>query len=56
MVFFPAVPLRTCVNFQVGDLLILKEGRWEHLVYQLGDNAAVQFVVKNGSIVYTRTD
>ncbi|XP_023345291.1 probable imidazolonepropionase isoform X2 [Eurytemora carolleeae] len=39
---------------KVGDLLILNEKKWEHLVYQLGDNSAVQFVVKKGNIVYTK--
>jgi len=37
---------------KVGDLIVLREKKWEHMVYQLGDNHAVNIVVKQGDVVY----
>jgi len=37
---------------RVGDLVVLRESKWEHLVYQLGDNQAVRFVIKHGEVVH----
>merc|ERR1719209_630491 len=36
---------------KVGDMLVLSEKRWEHLVYQLGSRDVIRHVVKKGSIV-----
>lgn len=34
-----------------GDLLVLSESRWEHLVYQLGSPEVIRHVVKKGDVV-----
>merc|ERR1719187_1677310 len=39
---------------KVADMLVLKEKKWEHLVYQLGDNHVLQHVIKRGDLVYTK--
>jgi len=36
---------------KVGDMLVLSEKRWEHLVYQLGSTGVIRHVVKGGSVV-----
>jgi len=37
---------------KVGDMIVLNERKWEHLVYQLGDNHVVHYVIKDGDVVY----
>ena len=36
---------------KVADLLILNEKKWEHLVYQLGQQDVIRHVVKRGDVV-----
>ena len=36
---------------KVGDLVILAERRWEHVVYQLGQQDVIRHVVKRGDVV-----
>ena len=36
---------------QVGDLLVLAEKRWEHLIYQMGDSDVINYVIKKGEVV-----
>ena len=36
---------------KVADLLILNEKKWEHLVYQLGQQDVIRHVVKRGEVV-----
>jgi len=36
---------------KVADLLILNERKWEHVVYQFGQQDVIKYVVKNGDIV-----
>ena len=35
----------------MADLLILNERKWEHVVYQFGQQDVIKYVVKNGDIV-----
>ncbi len=42
------------IYFEVGDLLILGERRWEHLIYQMGDSDVISYVIKNGNIVFRK--
>ena len=36
---------------KVADLLILNEAKWEHLVYQFGQQDVIRNVVKHGDVV-----
>ena len=36
---------------KVADLLILNEKKWEHVVYQFGQQDVIRHVVKNGNVV-----
>ena len=44
--------LWSLIYLQVGDMIVLNERKWEHLVYQLGDNHVVHNVIKDGDVVY----
>ena len=36
---------------KVADMLILNEKKWEHLVYQFGQQDVIKHVIKNGDVV-----
>ena len=36
---------------KVADMLILKEKKWEHLVYQFGQQDVIKHVIKKGEVV-----
>ena len=36
---------------KVGDLIILNENKWEHLVYQFGQQDVIRHVIKRGQVV-----
>ena len=36
---------------KVGDLIILREKKWEHLVYQFGQQDVIRNVIKRGEVV-----
>jgi len=38
---------------KTGDMVVLKEKKWEHLVYQFGDNNVIRHVIKQGKLVYS---
>ncbi|KDR17207.1 probable imidazolonepropionase isoform X2 [Zootermopsis nevadensis] len=42
---------------RVGDLVVIKAEKWEHIIYQLGcHHHLIEFVVKYGKIVYSSTN
>ena len=36
---------------KVGDLIVLNEKKWEHVVYQLGQQDVIRNVIKRGEVV-----